>query len=106
MKIDLTKELTTPYGHPMKISEDANSGYLTLAKALVIALDYSDSKEQTSSDEKYQRFKILSKVVINGEDAESADFTVEELVLIKSAVGKVFSSAFTMGQIWSYLEGN
>ena len=72
--------------------------YGELCKRAILFLVPSEENKNVSGQEKYKRYKI-SKKIDNKED-----ITAEEIAIIKSDVGRVFTP-MAVGMIWDFLEG-
>ncbi len=81
MKIDFSKKLFTRTGEPVK--QAADSEQLSGKDAVIISLDYLDNDSRLTPDQKYKRYRAQLKM-----ETEDADWTSEEVVTMKEAVGQ------------------
>lgn len=83
MKKDLTQELKNPYGKPFEPAS------ITLEQACFQAVSAALPEDQgLPVQEKLKLYRAAQKISASG----VADFTVEELTLIKERIGKTWST--------------
>lgn len=92
MRIDFNKEMMDLEGKPLKDGDEI----IKLKKICVNSLLANDDK--IDGTEKLKRFQLASKI-----SKGTMDISVEDITLIKSMVGKYFSTII-VGQVYEYFE--
>lgn len=98
MKIDFSKELIGYDGEPLKEGERV----ITLAMVCCNALmNQTEEDTKLPGEEKLRRFDLATVVYAS---KEPADLKVEDIVLLKTQVGKLYGP-LVVGPVWKLLEG-
>ena len=97
MTIDFSQVLLDHNGKPFP-DADAPESVWTLGKVCETAV-MNDCKD-ASGEAKYEDWNLISKI----RGASVVDVTVKEILRFKTAVGKVYPTAF-VGPAWNLLEG-
>ena len=101
MKIDVTQKLKTINGNVMQdVNEEGVAIEATLRTALINATLAPDQGDD--GVKKLAKYRLAMKI----QDSDEVEFTAEEIVSLKEAVGKVFPSPLIVGQVTDILEGN
>lgn len=92
MKLTLTTPILDADGKPAKD--------LTVGKAIEAALLSQADTDRATGEQKDKRYRMWQRVV----NKDEAEFTTEEMAVIKSLVGVVWST-IVVGQVYDAIEG-
>lgn len=97
MKIDFSKNLKNITNKELK---DQHGKNIILYDVCSNALLFNEKDERLEGKEKVRRFKLAHKIYGT---KEPVSIEVEDIVLIKELVAKIYSTLIT-GQVWEMLE--
>lgn len=101
MKLEFLNEPLIDENAEIIHEKDENSPIVTLRDALSRSLNHLSENTNASAEVKYKRYKALKKL-----SEDENDWSVEELALIKEAVGQFPWVPWAHGYICDLIDGN
>lgn len=99
--VDLSQELHDVFGKPFVVADGTSSmKNLTLADAIINALETSTQQDQKlTGEEKFKLDELARAIILNKKMA----LTVEQIATVKERIGHVYGAAVT-GAAWRALD--
>jgi len=102
MKMDFNLVLKGIDGKNIKDPDTGEDLTLAIVAARALLGNYQDEKD-LPGEEKMRRFLLAKRILETNKDEEKAEFTIDEMALVKKLIAKAFPTIIA-GQAWAMIE--